>query len=95
MADMVKLGYGCINGFIAQKLLIFAEGCILRKCRQLLGLNFRIGDELLLQCLLLVFVGQKSKCDFLVFQIKMWCALHSKFVQSIKIVVMVEGIGGR
>ncbi len=25
MADMVKFGYGCINGFIAQKLLIFAE----------------------------------------------------------------------
>ncbi len=26
MANMVKLGYGCINGFIARKQLIFAEG---------------------------------------------------------------------
>ena len=26
MADMVKLGYGCINGFVAQKQLISAEG---------------------------------------------------------------------
>ena len=47
MADMVKMGYGCLNGFIAQKWLISAEGCILRKCRQSLGLNFRIGDWLL------------------------------------------------
>ena len=33
MADIVKFGYGCINGFIAQKRLIFAEGNIMRKCR--------------------------------------------------------------
>ncbi len=33
MADMVKFGYGCINGFIAQKWLIFAEENIKRKCR--------------------------------------------------------------
>ncbi len=33
MADMVKFGYGCINGFIAWKRLIFAEGNIKRKCR--------------------------------------------------------------
>ncbi len=33
MADMVKFGYGCINGFIAQKWLISAEGDIMRKCR--------------------------------------------------------------
>ncbi len=47
MADMVKFGYGCINGFIVQKWLISAEGSILRKCRQSLGPNFRIGDWLL------------------------------------------------
>ncbi len=47
MADMVKFGYGCINGFIAWKWLISVNGSILRKCRQLLGLNFRIGDWLL------------------------------------------------
>ncbi len=47
IADMVKLGYGCINGFIAWKWLISAEGSTLRKCRQSLGLNFRIGDWLL------------------------------------------------
>ncbi len=33
MADIVKFGYGCINGFIAQKWLISAEGNIMRKCR--------------------------------------------------------------
>ena len=55
MANMVNLGCGCINGFIAQKWLYFAEGSILRKCRQLLGLNFRIGDWLLWKRLLLVF----------------------------------------
>ncbi len=33
MADMVKIGYGCINGSIAQKQLIFAEENIKRKCR--------------------------------------------------------------
>ncbi len=33
MADMVKFGYGCINGFIARKWLIFAEENIKRKCR--------------------------------------------------------------
>ncbi len=33
MANMVKLGYGCINGFIARKQLIFADGHIKRKCR--------------------------------------------------------------
>ncbi len=33
MADIVKFGYGCINGFIARKWLIFAEGKIMRKCR--------------------------------------------------------------
>ncbi len=33
MADMVKFGYGCINGFIAWKQLISAEGNIMRKCR--------------------------------------------------------------
>ncbi len=32
MADMVKFGYGCVNGFIAQKQLISAEGDIKRKC---------------------------------------------------------------
>ncbi len=47
MAIMVKFGYGCINGFIAQKWMISVKGSILRKCRQLLGLNFRIGDWLL------------------------------------------------
>ncbi len=43
------------------------------------------------------FVGQKSKCDFWVFWIKMSHMMHSKIVQSIKIfiLVMVEGIGGR
>ncbi len=33
MANMVKFGYGCINGFIARKQLIFAEKNIKRKCR--------------------------------------------------------------
>ncbi len=33
MADMVKFGYDCINGFIARKRLIFAEENIKRKCR--------------------------------------------------------------
>ncbi len=33
MADMVKFRYGCINGFIARKRLISAEGDIMRKCR--------------------------------------------------------------
>ena len=47
MADMVKLGYGCINGFEAQKWLNSAEGCIFRKCTQWPGLNFKIGDWLL------------------------------------------------
>ncbi len=47
MADMVKLGYGCINGFIALKWLISAERSVLKKCRQLLGLNLRTGDWLL------------------------------------------------
>ncbi len=47
MANMVKFGYGCINGFIAQKQLIFADGNIKRECRLSLGLNFRIGDWLL------------------------------------------------
>ncbi len=31
MADMVKLGYGCIDGFIAQKQLISAEESIHEK----------------------------------------------------------------
>ncbi len=43
MAAMVKLGYGCTNGFVAQKWLNSGEGCLLRKCRELLGLNFRRG----------------------------------------------------
>ncbi len=47
MANMVKFGYDCINGFIAQKQLISAEASILRKCRQSLGLKFRISDWLL------------------------------------------------
>ncbi len=47
MTNMVKLGYGCKNGFIAQKQFNLAEECILRKCGQLLGLHFRIGDWLL------------------------------------------------
>ncbi len=47
VADMVNLGDSCINGFIAQKWFISAEECILRKHRQLLGLNFRIDDWLL------------------------------------------------
>ena len=64
MANMVKFGYGCINGFIAQKWLISAEGSILKKCRQLLGLNFRIGDWLLWQCWLLVFCWLKVKMWF-------------------------------
>ncbi len=33
ITNMVKFGYGCINGFIARKWLIFAEGNIKRKCR--------------------------------------------------------------
>ncbi len=43
------------------------------------------------------FVGQKLKCDFWVFWIKMCCTLHSKIIQSVKIfiLVMVEGISGR
>ncbi len=64
MADMVKLGYGYTNGFVAQKWLIFAETTILRKCRQLQGLNFRIGDWLLWKCLLLVFCQSKVKMWF-------------------------------
>ncbi len=40
VADMVKLGYGCIYGLIAQKWLISAEASLQRKCKQLLGLNF-------------------------------------------------------
>ncbi len=64
MADMVKLGYGCINGFITQKLLNSAEGCIFRKCRHLLGLNFTISDWVLWWCSLLVFVGWKLKMWF-------------------------------
>ncbi len=47
MADMVKFGYGCINGFIARKRLIFSEDNIKRKCSYLIGLIFRIGDWLL------------------------------------------------
>ncbi len=90
-------GYGCINGFIAQKWLISAEGSILRKCRQLLGLIL----ELVIGCYgnicCCFFAGWKSKCDFLVFLIKMCCMLQSKIVQSIKffILVKVEGIGCR
>ncbi len=42
MADMVTLWYGCINGFIAQKLFNFAEGCMVRKCRQLLALIWEV-----------------------------------------------------
>ncbi len=60
-ANMVKLGYGCISGFIAWKWWISAEGCILRKCRQLLGLNLRIGDWLLWFHSLLVFCWLKVK----------------------------------
>ncbi len=33
IANIVKLGYGCINGCIAWKQLISAEGSKLRKCR--------------------------------------------------------------
>ncbi len=33
MADMVKFGYGCMNGFIARKQFILAEGNIKRKSR--------------------------------------------------------------
>ena len=47
MADIVKFGYGCTNGFLARKWWISVKGSILRKCRQLIGLNFRIGDWLL------------------------------------------------
>ena len=45
-----------------------------------------------------LFVGQKSKCDFLgFFFIKKYCALHSKIMYQFKIfiVVKLEGIGGR
>ncbi len=37
MADMVKFGYGCINGFIARKWLIFADGNIMRNGDNCLG----------------------------------------------------------
>ncbi len=67
MAKMVKLGYGCTNGFVAQKWSIFAERCILRKCRQLLGLICRSGDWLLWQPLLLVFCWLKVTMWYFVF----------------------------
>ncbi len=61
MANMVKLGYGCANGFVAEKWFNFAEGCILRKYRKLLGLKFRSGDWLLYLPSLLAFCWSKVK----------------------------------
>ncbi len=83
---------------IAWKQLISAEGSILRKCRQLLGLNFRIGDWLLWLCFLLVFCWLKVKMWFFCFLDQN--VLHNAQQNCIKrikilILVMVEGIGGR
>ena len=67
MAAMVNLGYGCTNGFAVQKWLNSAERCILRKCCQLLRLNFRSADWFLCKPWLLVFCWSKVKMQFFVF----------------------------
>ncbi len=62
----------------------------MRKCRQLLGLNFRSGDWLLWWHLFFVFCWSKVKMWFSYFLDKRPCALHSKIMYSFKICILVK-----